>query len=105
MELYDELTPQEKAYHDSMVSIAEEFGPFDEASSSIWVGYESPEENDEAAIGVKCGNCSLHYEKENNQLGCEIVSFNVQENGKCRLAAIPDGYVNVSKFWRGSFLK
>jgi hypothetical protein len=112
MELYNQLTEEEKAYHDAMVSIAERFGPFDQGTSSIWVGYEGPEDNEDAKIGVKCSNCSLHIEREDGQLGCAILSYLVHPQAKCRLAAIPDGYVNVSdneddmgKFWGGSFIK
>lgn len=119
MELYDKLTPEEKAYHDAMVSIAEKYGPFDQGTSSIWVGYEEPEDNEDAEIGVKCANCSLHYDKQNGELGCAILSYSVHPEAKCRLAAIPDGYVNATdmdddmdddmdmddKFWGGSFLK
>jgi len=93
-ELYNMLTPEEKAYHDALVRIAGEYGPFDQGTSSIWVGYEAPAENEDAAIGVKCGNCSMHYEAEDGGLGCMILSYKVQENAKCRLAAIPDGLVN-----------
>ena len=53
------------------------------------------------------------------ELGCKILSFRVEENGLCRLAAIPDGLVNaendtdnnmdnnddMNKFWKGTFLK
>lgn len=95
MDLYDMLNPEEQAYHDALVEIVEEFGYFDQEASSVWVGYESAAENEDAAIGVKCGNCSFHYEKSEGGLGCMIVSFEVEENGKCRLAAIPDGLVNV----------
>lgn len=93
-ELYDMLTPEEKAFHDSLVAIAEQYGPFDQGTSSIWVGYETPDENEDAAIGVKCGNCSFHYDAEDGGLGCKLLSYKVQENAKCRLAAIPDGLVN-----------
>ena len=98
MNLYDLLSDQEKAYHDALVSIRERFGPMDVESSSIWVGYEEPDQNEEADIGVKCGNCAFHYDLNDGSqnLGCKLISFNVEENGKCRLAAIPDGLVNVS---------
>jgi hypothetical protein len=89
------LTPEEKAYHDALVNIAEDFGPFDQGASSIWVGYESAAENEDAAIGVKCGNCSFHVEQENGTIACKLVSFLVEEEAKCRLAAIPDGLVNT----------
>jgi hypothetical protein len=110
MELYDELTPEEKAFHDALVSIAEQYGPFDQGTSSIWVGYESPAENSDASIGVKCANCALHREADDGQMACAILSYLVQPEAKCRLAAIPDGYVNASndddmdKFWKGMFL-
>jgi len=109
MSLADELTPEERAYHDALVRIAAEYGPFDKGTSSIWVGYEPPQLNETAAIGVKCGNCAMHYDNQDGTMGCKIVSYLVQENAKCRLAAIPDGYVNVQKskmeksFWLGSF--
>lgn len=94
-ELYSQLTPEEAAFHDALVEIVDKFGPFDQGTSGVWVGYETAQENEDAAIGVKCGNCSFHYEKPEGKLGCKILSFEVEENGKCRLAAIPDGYVNV----------
>jgi len=93
-QLYEMLNDEEKAFHDALVEIVEEFGPFDQGTSGVWVGYEQPSENDEAAIGVKCGNCSFHYDAEGG-LGCKLLSFLVEENAKCRLAAIPDGLVNA----------
>lgn len=96
--LYDMLTPEEKAYHDALVEIVDEFGYFDQGASSVWVGYESGAENDVAAIGVKCGNCSFHYMKGDGSLGCKIVSLTIEEEGKCRLAAIPDGLVDENAY-------
>jgi hypothetical protein len=94
-DLYSLLVPQEKAFHDSLIRIAEEYGAFDQASSGVWVGYESANENEDAEIGVKCGNCSFHYDKEEGTMGCKLLSYEVEENAKCRLAAIPDGLVNA----------
>ena len=84
------LTPEEKAFHDALVGIAAQYGPFDLGTSSIWVGYENSEENEDAEIGVKCSNCTM-FNPENN--GCAILSYLVDPEGKCRLAAIPDGIV------------
>jgi len=89
MSLYDQLTPEEKAFHDALVRIAAEYGPFDQGTSSIWVGYESAEDNEDKEIGVKCSNCSLYAGNGN----CMILSYKVEEGAKCRLAAIPDGLV------------
>ena len=86
------LSPDEKALHDALVSIANQYGKFNEDKTGIWAGYESAEENDEKEIGVKCSNCAL-YAGGNV---CEIIAFEVEPEGKCRFAVIPDGYVNVS---------
>jgi hypothetical protein len=86
------LTPDEKALHDALVSIANQYGKFNEDSTGIWAGYESAEENDEKEIGVKCSNCALYM----GGAECEILAFEVEAEGKCRFAVIPDGYVNVS---------
>lgn len=92
-DLYSLLTPEEKAFHDALLAVANEHGPFDQGTSSIWVGYETARENEDADIGVKCSNCSF-FNAENN--GCALVSFEVEPEGKCRLAAIPDGLVDPS---------
>ena len=91
--LYEMLTQEEKAFHDALVEIAQQYGPFDLGTSSIWVGYESAQDNEDADIGVKCSNCSF-FNPENN--GCAILSYAVEPMGKCRLAAIPDGLVNTN---------
>jgi len=70
-ELYEMLTAEEKAFHDALIGIAAQYGPFDLGTSSIWVGYV--------------------FNPENN--GCAILSYQVEPMGKCRLAAIPDGLV------------
>ena len=114
-DLYEQLSPAEKEFHDSLVSIAEKYGPLDKfEETGIWVGYESAEQNDNKDIGVICGNCSLHYEMDGGGIGCKILSYQIEEKGKCRLAAIPPGYVNsedgseptddmIKSFWGGRF--
>jgi hypothetical protein len=92
MALEDLLTPDEKALHDALAAIANQYGKFDEDGSGIWAGYESAEENEEKVIGVKCSNCAL-YAGGNV---CEVIAFDVEPDGKCRFAVIPDGYVDMS---------
>ncbi len=89
------LGPQEKAFYDALIEVAAKFGYFDQESSGIWVGYESSLENEDSEIGVKCGNCAFHYDKTESTIGCKLLSFEVEENAKCRLAAIPDNLVNI----------
>ena len=56
-----------------------------------WAGYDSPEENDVKDIGVKCANCVLY---EGNGV-CKIIAQEVEHEGKCRFAIIPDGVVQI----------
>lgn len=93
-ELYMMLGEEERAFHDALVSIAQTYGPFDQGSSSIWVGYKSASENEDKDIGVKCSNCSF-FVPENN--GCLLLSYPVEPEAICRLAAIPDGLVEMSR--------
>ena len=90
--LEDLLTPDEKALYEALTSIANEYGKFNEDGTGVWAGYEPAEENDESEIGVKCSNCAFYLGGSN----CSIIALDVEPNGKCRFAAIPDGYVNMS---------
>lgn len=92
MDLYKKLNAKEKAFHDALMGVVEKHGKFSD-DSGVYVGYESPAENENAAKGVKCGNCSFYVEGGQ----CMIVKGKVEEGGYCRLAAIPDGYVTSSK--------
>jgi hypothetical protein len=88
--LYDELSNEERALADSLLALSNKVGPLDKASG-IWVGYESAATNVNANIGVKCGNCALHK----SSIACAILDMAIEEEGACRFAVIPDGYVNV----------
>lgn len=88
--LYLKLNPAEKSFHDALCNVADKHGKFGAGEASgIYPNYESPSENEDAAIGVKCGNCSFYM----GEGRCKIVAQMVESNGICRLAAIPDGYV------------
>jgi hypothetical protein len=85
----EDLAEPEAALAEALTMVAERFGPFDGEDTGIWVEYESPEENEEASIGVNCKNCVL-YEGEGV---CKILGQKVEDYGKCRFALIPDGLV------------
>ena len=87
--LYNMLSEDEKAFADSLLKLTEELGPLDQ-SEGIWIGYEDGATNENASIGVKCGNCALHK----SSVACAIIAQQIEEEGACRLAVIPDGYVN-----------
>lgn len=87
---YEMLSDAEKEYHDALVDIAEKYGKFDESGEGIWAGYEPAVRNVDAAIGVKCSNCSFFI----GEGQCQIINAAIEPEGKCRLAAIPPGLVN-----------
>jgi hypothetical protein len=87
------LPPAEAKYVDSLYEIVEEFGKLsDNDGNGIWVGYMSPAENEDKAIGVKCSNCAF-YCKE--MQACHIIAEKIEPEGYCRLAAIGDGLVKM----------
>jgi hypothetical protein len=89
----EDLAEEEAALADALVTIASNYGKFNEDETGIWAGYYSPEENEVKNIGVKCSNCVL-YEGDGV---CKIIAQRVEEEGKCRFAVIPDGLVMPEK--------
>ena len=84
------LPPAEEEYAQAMIGIVSRYGKLANGDGNgIWVGYVPGTENDNLTIGVKCGNCAFY---EGNGV-CKIVAQTVEDNGYCRLAAIPDGLV------------
>ena len=87
------LIPEEQELADALQLIADKYGKFNDDNTGIWAGYTPASENQEnAAIGVKCGNC-VFYNAPN---GCSIIASAVEEGGLCRFAVLPDGAVNAS---------
>lgn len=87
------LHPAEQEFADVLMSIAAKYGKLSDGDEKgIWVGYEGPDENMDAKIGVKCANCYLHESEK----VCKIASVEIHPEGKCRLAVIPPGMVNGS---------
>jgi hypothetical protein len=88
--LYDELSDAEQMLADSLLKLAQEAGPLDKAEG-IWVGYVDGANNENNSIGVNCGNCALHK----SSVACLILDMPIEEEGACRFAVIPDGYVTA----------
>jgi hypothetical protein len=84
------LAAEEAELANSLITIAQKYGKFNEDETGIWAGYVGARENEVAQIGVKCANCVL-YEGNGS---CKIIQQNVEPNGKCRFAVIPDGVVS-----------
>lgn len=87
------LVPEEQELADALQLIADKYGKFNDDNTGIWAGYTPASENEEnAAIGVKCGNCVFF----NAPNGCSIIAAEVEDGGLCRFAVLPDGAVNAS---------
>ena len=84
------LAAEEAELANSLITIAQKYGKFNEDETGIWAGYVGARENEVAQIGVKCSNCVL-YEGNGS---CKIIQQSVEPNGKCRFAVIPDGVVS-----------
>ena len=85
------LVPEESDLAEALVEIADKYGKFNEDATGIWAGYTPPAENDVRGIGVKCSNCVLYM----GNGSCRIIELEVEDEGKCRFAVIPDGVVDV----------
>jgi hypothetical protein len=86
------LVPEEQELADALRTIANRYGKFNDDNTGVWAGYTPASENeDNAAIGVKCGNCVFF----NSPNGCEIIASDVEDGGLCRFAVLPDGAVTA----------
>lgn len=84
------LVPEEQDLADALLEITQKYGKFNDDNTGVWAGYTSAEDNlENAAIGVKCGNCVFF----NAPNGCQIIVAEVEDGGLCRFAVLPDGAV------------
>lgn len=88
-----DLIPEEQELADALLLIANKYGKFNSDNTGIWAGYTPASENeDNAKIGVKCGNCVFF----NAPNGCSIIEAEVEDGGLCRFAVLPDGAVTAT---------
>jgi hypothetical protein len=85
------LIPEERDLAEALIAITEKYGKFDQDGDGVWAGYTSAVENEVKDIGVKCSNC-VFFQGPN---ACSIISLEVEADGKCRFAVIPEGVVSV----------
>lgn len=89
---YGALIPEEQELADALLRVVGKYGKFNDDNIGVWAGYDSAEKNAEnAAIGVKCGNC-VFWQSPN---GCQVIDAETEEGGLCRFAILPDGAVTV----------
>ena len=93
-DLYGQLEGDEKALVDAMLGVVQEYGKFGSEGSTVYVNYTPAAQNEDASIGVKCGNCVFHQMTEDG-IECSAIDAEIEENGNYRLAMIPPGLVNA----------
>ena len=86
------VVAEEQDLADALIEITQKHGKFDSDDSGVWAGYESAEENENKDIGVKCANCILYV----GGTECKILDHEVEPEGYCRFALIPDGVVTAA---------
>jgi hypothetical protein len=87
------LIPEEQELADALILITQKYGKFNDDNTGVWAGYTPASENeDNAKIGVKCGNC-VFFSAPN---GCSIIVAEVEDGGLCRFAVLPDGAVTAT---------
>jgi len=88
------LVPEENELAKALLKIVSKHGKFNDDNTGVWAGYTPASENeDNASIGVKCGNCVFF----NAPNGCSIIEASVEDGGLCRFAVLPDGSVTPEK--------
>lgn len=85
------LIPEERDLAEALIAITQKHGPFDQDGDGVWAGYTPASENEVKDIGVKCSNC-VFFRGPNK---CQIISLEVEADGKCRFAVIPEGVVSI----------
>lgn len=93
-ELYSQLEGDEKALVDAMASVVEEFGLLGGPNSTVYIQYTPGYDNEDAGIGVRCGNCVFHQMTQDG-IECSLIDADIDEGGICRLSMIPPGLVSA----------
>lgn len=86
------VIPEERELADALVEITKKYGKFNEDDTGVWAGYTPASENENADKGVKCANCILYQ----GGTECAILATQVEPEGSCRFALIPDGVVTAA---------
>ncbi len=93
------LVAEERDLAEALVKITKRYGKFNEDSTGVWAGYKPAAENPVAKIGVKCANCVM-FEGEGK---CKIIDKQVEPEGKCRFAIIPEGVVSMGPVQKANY--
>lgn len=77
-------TPRQRLQYDLTEAIVNQYGQFDQSSTSDGAHYAP--ENPFVAQGIKCSNCYFFE----GPRACEVVSGDIDPNAVCKLWIIPN---------------
>jgi len=83
-----QLSGEERAFADALATMVDQHGPL--TGDTLWLGYKSADDNEDAEIGVNCANCVFYV----SPTGCRILARQVEADARCRMAVIPPGEVD-----------
>lgn len=83
------LIPEERDLAEAIYEVVQKHGKFDQDGDGVWAGYTPAYANEDKGIGVKCANCVFYQGGDE----CAIISLDVEPEGKCRFAMLPEGAV------------
>ena len=83
------LDKEEADLRDALLKIVKRHGRFNEDGNGVFAGYKPASQNPVSGIGVKCANCVFYQ----GGSSCKIIDMEVEPEGKCRFAVIPNGVV------------
>lgn len=86
------VVAEEQDLANALIEITQKYGKFNSDDTGVWAGYESSDNNENKEIGVKCANCILYVGGSE----CKIIAAEVEPEGYCRFALIPDGVVTAA---------
>jgi len=86
------VVAEEQDLANALIEITQKYGKFNSDDTGVWAGYESAADNENNEIGVKCANCILYVGGSE----CKIIDAQVEPEGYCRFALIPDGVVTAA---------
>ena len=91
----DAVNDRQKSQIEDLVSLAEEYGPFDTSTGANGAHYAPADANPFVSEGLICANCELYQPISETEGRCAIVegpldSGHVEPNAVCKLWVIPE---------------
>lgn len=98
----DVLSPRQEQMIESVLSIAEDFGPFDASSGSEGAHYAPADSNPFIADGLVCHNCEMYQPISETEGRCSVVQGPltdglIEPDAVCKLWVIPESSLTAQR--------